>query len=457
MKCVGIFLLAASAAWGQDDIQSRIYRARDRALPALVNVRPVMYVFRGGRRRQSTATGSGVIVSRDGLVVTNFHVAGHATKIYCTLADKTRVPATLVGGDPATDLAILRLDMKELKRLGSSFRVAKLGADSPPQVGEIVLALGSPRGLSMSLTRGVISNTERVFSGRITLPTGELTGMYNNWLQTDAAINPGNSGGPLINLKGEVIGINSRGIPGGDGLGFAIPAPVVRYVFRQVLGHGRVRRSWIGVDRGLEPLGFDAPVRGVRVGNVDRGSPAQEAGLAPGDIILALGGVRLDAMHADDIPPIRRKIAETEVGRTLVLSLHRGGKELTLKVVTRELPARIAKQFDARRFGLTARVITARYARTNGLKSDKGVLVTGVRPGGPGAAAGLRRGDIIEKVGRNEVKDLESFQKLYRAAMRDKKKSVLLSVRRGGEHMFKALSPSTRTDEDEDEDEEEEE
>jgi serine protease Do len=444
MRCVLILLFAGSTALAQDDIQQRIYRARDRALPALVNVRPVLDVFRGGRRRQSTATGSGVIVTKDGLVVTNFHVAGHAKKVYCTLADKTRVPASLVGGDPATDLAVLRLDEKELKRLGSSFRVAKLGSDSPPQVGEIVLALGSPRGLSMSLTRGVISNTERYFGGDITLPTGELTGMYNNWLQTDAAINPGNSGGPLVNLSGEVIGINSRGVPGGDGLGFAIPADVVRHVFEQIVEHGRVIRAWVGIDRNLEPLGFEAEVRGVRVGHVAKNSPAAEAGLQPGDIIRTLGGLTIDAMHMDDLPPIRRHIAEARVGHELGVRLWRDGKQLYLKLKPRELPSKKARQFAARRLGLTARVITGPYARRAGLSSTDGVLVTGVSAGGPAASGDVRQGDIILSIDRKAVKDLAAFEKLYDELVKAKREKVLVSVKRGTQVILRVLSPATR-------------
>ena len=170
LRCTALLLLATTA-FAQNDVQSRIYRSRDRALPALVNVQPVLDVFRAGRKRQSTAIGSGVIVRKDGLVVTNFHVAGHAKRLFCTLADKTRVSAKLLGGDPATDLAVLQLDLKELKRLGATFKVAKLGSTSPPQVGEIVIALGSPRGLSLSLTRGVVSNTERFMGGNITSPS----------------------------------------------------------------------------------------------------------------------------------------------------------------------------------------------------------------------------------------------------------------------------------------------
>ncbi len=154
-------VVLATAAGAEDDLQTRLFRARDRVLPALINVQPVLDVYSGGRRRQSTAIGSGVILSEDGLAVTNFHVAGHAKKIFVTLADKTRIPAKLLGGDPSTDLAVLRIDVNEVKRLGGKFGVAKLGAVTEVQVGEFVTALGSPRGLSMSLTTGYVSNKGR--------------------------------------------------------------------------------------------------------------------------------------------------------------------------------------------------------------------------------------------------------------------------------------------------------
>jgi len=450
-RCTALLVLClCTRAIAQDDLQSKVFRARDRALPALVNVQPVLDVFRQGRRRQGTATGSGVIVRADGLVVTNFHVAGHAKKIFCTLADKTRVPAKLLGGDPATDLAVLRLDMAAVKRLGASFGVAELGSETQVQVGEFVIALGSPRGLSMSLTKGVVSNTQRYFGGDITLPTGELTGMYNNWIQTDAAINPGNSGGPLVNLKGQVIGINSRGIPGGTGLGFAIPADVVKHVYEQIVRVGRVQRSWIGLDRGLEPLSFDAGVRGVRVGHVAADSPAQTAGITPGDIIVSIGGQRVEAMFLDHIPSIRRIIAESEVGAPLRIEFVRGGEKNMVKVETQELKALKAEQFAARRLGFTARVISERYARRNGLHSTAGVLLTGVAPGGPAAATGLRTGDIVLQLDRKPVKDLASFRALYRNAIDAGRSSILLSVQRGGATMLRVLTPS-KTDPEDDE------
>ncbi|MFQ5844869.1 MAG: trypsin-like peptidase domain-containing protein, partial [Planctomycetota bacterium] len=403
---------------------------------------------RSGRRRQQTAIGSGVIVSEDGLVVTNFHVAGHAKKIICTLADKTRVSAKLLGGDPATDLAVLRIDVAEAKKRGGSFRVAELGHSAAVQVGAYVIALGSPRGLSMSLTAGVVSNTERYLGAAMNLPTGEPTGMYNNWIQTDAAINPGNSGGPLVDLEGRVIGINTRAISGGDGLGFAIPADVVRRVYTQIVEHGSVVRAWIGVDRGLEPLSADSEVRGVRIGHVDPDSPAAEAGLRPGDVIQAIGGEPVDARHVDEITPIRHRIADAPVHEPLTLEIRRGDGTREVRIVTKRLPSRKAEHFDARRFGLTARAITERYARRRGLLSTDGVLVEGIVAGGPAAAAGLRRGDIILRLRRDAVTDLDAFGRLYRAIRKESPKTVLVSIRRGQEQMLRALTPSRKDEED---------
>ncbi|MCZ6574772.1 MAG: trypsin-like peptidase domain-containing protein [Planctomycetota bacterium] len=442
-----LLLLCGAVAADVQDLQSRVFHARDRVLPALVNVQVVTETFQGGRRRQMTAGGSGVVVSADGLVVTNFHVAGHAKKVFCTLADKTRVRAELLGGDPSTDLAVLRLDLKEIKRLGGSFKVATLGRSEGVQVGDFVIALGSPFGLTASLTSGVISNTERYLSSSQRLPTGEPTGMFNNWIQTDAAINPGNSGGPLVNLSGEVIGINTRAITG-DGLGFAIPVDTVKRVYTQIVAHGSVVRSWIGVDRGLEPLGLESEVRGVRVGHVDEGSPAAKAGLRPGDIIQAIAGKPVEAVHLDQIASIRSTIADAPLGKPLTLRVRRGEETVDLSAVTERLGALKLEYFDARRFGLTARPVTERFARQRGLKSTAGVVITGVTGGGPAAAADLQAGDIILKVQRKSVESLQSFRKLYREIQKDMPEKVLVSIQRGQARMFRALTPSKKDEED---------
>ncbi|RME28914.1 MAG: hypothetical protein D6800_03360, partial [Candidatus Zixiibacteriota bacterium] len=217
-------LLAAfmcGTALGQNNsFQKDIYRARDKVLPALVHIQPVIKDFNTGELKKQAIIGSGVIFHPDGYVVTNYHVAGKAERIICTLSDREEVPATFVGGDPPTDIAVIKLDLSEYD---GQIHVAQFGNSDSVQVGQQVLAMGSPLSLSRTISMGVISTRDRYFSDEIRLPTGEPTGRYNLWLQTDAAINPGNSGGPLVDMSGRVIGINSRATFGANNLGFAIP------------------------------------------------------------------------------------------------------------------------------------------------------------------------------------------------------------------------------------------
>ncbi|MDH3593136.1 MAG: PDZ domain-containing protein, partial [Planctomycetota bacterium] len=262
--------------------------------------------------------------------------------------------------------------------------------------------------------------------------------------------NLGNSGGPLVNLQGEVIGINSRGIPGGDGLGFAIPAHVVKHVYEHIVEFGRVKRSWIGIDRGLQPLGFDAPVRGIRLGHVAPGSPAAKAGLKPGDILTTIGGDKVDARFADDIPPIRRLVSSAPVDELLKFDVTRGDERLALEVRTRELTATKALRFDARRFGCTVRDVTARFARRTGMGTPRGVLVTGVVRGGPAAVSGLRTGDVILALGKDDIAGLNEFENRYDEAIKGSVETVLVNVWRNQRKLFRVLKPAPK-EEDEDE------
>jgi serine protease Do len=247
--------------------------ARSKVYPTLVNIAVVVQSYSGGRARRFPAAGSGVVVSAAGHVLTNFHVAGHTTRITCTLPSGERIDADIVAHDPLTDLSVLKLRLAERSNPTRPVSFSTLGDSDALEVGEYVLAMGNPLTLSSSLTLGVVSNTKRVFTDftgtemtELDLGAGERTGIFTRWIQHDALILPGNSGGPLVNLRGEVVGINELG---GAGVGFAIPSNLAARVLNQVLTFGEVRRGWLGVTvLPVEKLGRQRGAR--RPGGVGR-------------------------------------------------------------------------------------------------------------------------------------------------------------------------------------------
>ena len=262
------------------DLQSSLLRVQRDAQTALVNIQPVTETFSRGEKRKRSSVGSGFLVDLDGHIVTNYHVAGRAKRVMVTLFNKERVEAEIVGEDPSTDLAVIKIP----KDLVTAYKMKPLrfGDSDRLEVGEFVMALGSPLALARTMTFGVVSNKDRYLPEGMSLPTGERTGDFNTWIQTDAAINPGNSGGPLINLAGEVIGVNARGAMFADNIGFAIPAATATAVSRALIAEGQVRRSYAGLSfqslQDWEALfGLEEP-GGVLVASVEPGGPAQAAG-----------------------------------------------------------------------------------------------------------------------------------------------------------------------------------
>ena len=235
--------------------------ARDRVFPALVNIEVITVQYWGGKEHKGQSFGSGTVITPEGHVLTNFHVAEDGKKFKCTLSDKQEISATLVGDDPLTDLAILKLNLSELKNPNMPLPVAQLGDSDEVEIGDTVMAMGSPWALSRSVTRGSVSNTERILSGsdddagEMQFDRDQRTGMFNRWIQHDAAINPGNSGGPLVNLEGDVIGVNTRG---GSNMGFAIPSNLAKVVAKNLIEHGEVPRSFYGFTlKSIKKTGFD--------------------------------------------------------------------------------------------------------------------------------------------------------------------------------------------------------
>jgi len=394
-------------------------RGFNRLLEAVVRIDVREIEFEDGTRRFTGGIGSGVIISTDGLILTNAHVASpQAVEISVTLASLERVNARLVGWDHWTDLAVLRLDLNEVRRRRLAFTVADFGDSNELYSGQTVFAVGTPYGLTRTLTRGIISNNNRPFEDTRGV-RGYETGQFNTWLQTDAAINPGNSGGPLVTEDGKVIGINSRAYIGAENLGFAIPSNIARRVSAELVQHGAITRSYLGLVPGvlqdLEKFYSLAVNTGLLLNSVDPGSPAARAGLRAGDVVLSLNGQKLDGRFPEQLPPIQQSIASLPVGSHVALEVKRGTQTLALSVQTEQLVSRVGEEWAFDKWGLSVRKVTRAFARENQLADDSGVIVLGVQPGYPAATAGLARGDIITKVGSEIVTELEKLKQIYAA------------------------------------------
>lgn len=433
---------APSAVPADSSLESSIRRARDAVFPTLVHIRPVFDTSRNGRKVETMVNGSGVIVSADGLVVTNFHVAGTAKRMVCTLADRSRLTAELVGSDAATDLAVIRLHLDELDRPAVPF--ARFGSCAELEVGDFVMAMGSPLGLTRSLSLGVVSCVDRYLAQMVV--GGHLsTGTFNTWIQTDAAINPGNSGGPLVGLDGRIVGINTRGYRGADNLGFAIPVDVVADVVESILADGRVLRSQAGLT--CQPLKemtgpLSANREGLLVSSVAPGSAADRAGLVAGDIVLEYDGMKLTALFDEDMPGCRRRMAAVGVDRLIDVVVRRNGARRSFQVKTEEWRPPADQDLESEEFGLTLRGLTDRERRDRYLREgESGVLVTGVRKGGRAARSHppLRAGDVLVLVGDSSTGEPAAVLSSLEEWDRQGDTAMLLQVRRGHTRWMVAL------------------
>jgi serine protease Do len=383
----------------------------ERLLDSVVRIDVSELNFEDGARRLDASIGSGVILSQDGLILTNAHVVGpKAVDINVTLASLERVNAKLVGWDHWTDLSLIRLNPDEVKKRSLAFKHAEFGDSEKLYVGETVYAVGTPHGLTRTVTRGIISNNNRYFEDTEGVD-GYETGNFNSWLQTDAAINPGNSGGPLVTEDGRVVGITSRAYLGANNLGFAIPSVIAKRIVAGLVKDGTITRSYIGIiPKALQDLeGFYdlAANSGVLVDSVESGSPASNAGLRAGDVILAIDGKKVDGRFPEELPMIQNMIASQPVGSTLVLDYKRGSREDTASLVTARLDSRMGEEWVSDTWGIGVRKVSRAFARENQLADDTGVLVIGVQRGFPAEVAGLARGDIITKINQNPVASLD--------------------------------------------------
>jgi len=380
--------------------------------------------------RQEQGIGSGVIVSDDGYIVTNNHVVEQADEFMVLLGDQRKFPAKLIGTDPKTDLAVIKIDANGLPTL-------PWGNSTTLEVGELVLAVGNPFGLNQTVTMGIISAIGRANIGIVD---------YENFIQTDAAINPGNSGGALVNLQGQLIGINTAIFSrtgGYMGIGFAIPSQMVKHVMQSLIGHGKVIRGWLGVSiqKLSEDLAnqFDAPdTQGALVGDVFSTSPAGLAGLQRGDIIRTYNEVPVK-----NPTQLRTLVADTAPNTSVPLTIWRNNKEISLSVSIGEMPKDVSSlakagpdsiQGDHALTGLS--VAPVKPGQT---PDGHGVVVTQIVPNSPADRAGIRTGDILIEINRSEIHSVQDFERL--ASDLDAQASVLVLIQRGKGTIFLTIKP----------------
>jgi serine protease Do len=362
-------------------------------------------------RRAVESLGSGVIIDPSGVIVTNDHVIRGASEIHVVLADGRQLDAEVIGADADNDLAVLKVNAK------SPLPFARLGTSSDLMIGETVVAIGSPLGLKKTVTAGVVSalgrsihNQERVF---------------NDFIQTDASINPGNSGGPLLNIDGEIIGINSAIIASAQNIGFAIPADKVRRIVTELSQFGKVRAVWVGLD--VQPLTVDLARRlgwdrtyGAVVSNVEAGSPAAEAGLQRGDVIASVGTTQIE--DADDF---RSRLKSFPAKAAMKLQTFRAGQLGEVVVTPVEFPARLVDSTVWERLGVRVKA------------ADGGMVISAIRPGTPAARVGLEPGDVIRKLNNRPVATVDAFREIVVQARSST--SVLLLVKRGNRGYYLTL------------------
>jgi serine protease Do len=380
-------------------------------------------------RGPEQGVGSGFVISSDGYILTNNHVVDDANQVKVKLADGKEYDAKVVGRDPKTDLALLKAEGV------SGLHALQLGDSDSLKVGNWVVAIGSPFGLDQTVTAGIVSAKGRVIG----------SGPYDNFIQTDASINPGNSGGPLLNIEGEVIGINTAifSQSGGNvGIGFAIPVNMAKEIVPQLKDKGHVTRGWLGV--GIQKVTPELAKsfglkeeNGALVSQVAKGGPADKGGIETGDVIVEFDGKKI--ADSNDLP---RMVASIPMGKTVTVKVLRGGNmvDREVKIGEMEQKAEVADASTRKPLGMTVQNITPEIAKGLGLKSETGILVASVVPGSPSAKADIRSGDVIQQVNKKPVKDVEDFKQEIESAK--DQETILLLIQRGENTLFAALTPA---------------
>ncbi len=403
-------LLLAGCISTTPDFRDTVASAKAAVAPSVVYIRVIYNDTQGGKDRKGQASGSGVIISADGEVLTNHHVIDKTTEIRCQLADGRSFPAKIVGKDKDLDIALLRLEMPTNHAELAVAELSPRGLD----VGEIVLAMGAPWGLARSVTMGIVSCNDRFL---------EDCGDYTLWYQTDAAISPGNSGGPLVDTHGRVVGINTRGNMMGD-QGFTIPSETVLAILPDLRRYGEAHWAWFGFR--LQPredfnhnMFFNAR-EGAIIADVEQGSPALKAGLRANDLLLSVNGWKTDARAWEDIPAIERHLGRLGFDEPCVFSLIRDGQPLTLTIAPTEKGRVEGEEFACERWGLTVKEINRFYnPDLTFFAPEGGLYVSGLNWDGNAENCGFREKDIVVAIDGKSVKTVAETKAIYEESMKN--------------------------------------
>lgn len=435
---------AAAPAMAQPAPRAEVDRALAAVYPSLVRISVVITEHSNGREIRLEGSGSGTIITADGYVVTNHHVAGRARRIVCTLFDKQEIPADLIGTDPVSDIAVLKLRPPSPR----TFPVAKFGDSAGLVRGDPVLALGSPLALSQSVTLGIVSNTEmimpRTISRGLSLD-GEDVGTIVRWIGHDAAIYPGNSGGPLVNLKGEIVGVNEISF----GLAGAIPSNMARTVADALMKDGRVRRSWTGVE--LQPTLSGDRRQGALVAWVTDGSPAAKAGVASGDLLVRVNDTPIDVKFAEQLPLVNQVLAGLAIGQPARVELARASGPVVVSIQPTERSAAMATPSELRDWGMVGADLTPSQAREMARASTDGVRIDSLRSGGAAEQAkpALRLDDVIVEVEGKPVRSVSDLEMATKSLLENQPGvSVLVAFDRGDERRLGVVELARRRTED---------
>jgi len=368
------------------------------------------------RERKQKSLGSGFIIDREGYILTNNHVVEKASSIKVKLSDEKEYDAKIIGRDPKTDIALIKIDVNH------ELPSATFGDSDKLEVGDWVVAIGNPFGLEHTVTAGIVSAKGRVIGA----------GPYDDFIQTDASINPGNSGGPLLNLKGEVIGINTAIASNGQGIGFAIPINVVQGLLPQLKSKGKIARGWLGVviQKITPEIAKSFKLReaeGALVSDVAEDGPAEKAGIKRGDVIISY-----DGKNIKDSEMLPRVVGATEIGKKARVGIIRDGKPLVIEVIIGELPEEglkaSKKPEEEKDFGLVVQDITPEIAKHLNLKDRRGVIATDVAPGSPAGDADIRSGDIIKEIARKPIQNMADFKSAMKNA--NIKEGIVMLIKR---------------------------